>query len=87
LQEVVTMQASFLHLARRVLHATVPFVPTDPGGPKSPPSAPPAIPPIIINPLNPFSKHVPEPSIDPIQTPVGPPITPPARSGFYLARA
>jgi len=58
-----------------------------PGGPKGPPSAPPAIPPIIINPLNPFSKHVPEPSIDPVRTPVGPPVAPPGRPGFYLAHA
>ena len=58
-----------------------------PGGPKGPPSAPPAIPPIIINPVNPFSKHVPEPSIDPVRVPVGPPVTPPGRPGLYLAQA
>jgi hypothetical protein len=87
LQEDVIMHPRFLHLARRVLHAAVPYGPQNPSGPKSPPSAPPAIPPIIINPHNPFSKHVPEPSIDPVQTPVGPPVMPPARSGFYLARA
>jgi hypothetical protein len=58
-----------------------------PGGPKGPPSAPPAIPPIIINPVNPFSKHVPEPSIDPVRVPVGPPVTPPGRPGLYLMQA
>lgn len=86
------MYAVIRHLARimtahRVRHAGVPYVPGDPNGPKSPPSAPPAIPPIIINPHNPFSKHVPEPSIDPIRAPVGPPVTPPGRPGMYLARA
>jgi hypothetical protein len=43
-------------------------------GPKTPPSAPPAIPPIIINP---FSYHTPEPAIDPLRMPPGPPIMPP----------
>jgi hypothetical protein len=73
------MHAVSCHLATR--EAAVP------NGPKGPPSAPPAIPPIIINPVNPFSKHVPEPSIDPVRTPLGPPLMPPARSGFYLACA
>jgi hypothetical protein len=57
-----------------------------PGGPKGPPSAPPARPPIIINPVNPFSEHVPEPSIDPLRVPMRPPVMPPGRPGFYLAR-
>jgi hypothetical protein len=73
------MHAVSCHLATR--EAAVP------NGPKGPPSAPPAIPPIIINPVNPFSKHVPEPSIDPVRIPLGPPVMPPARSGFYLACA
>jgi len=85
------MHAVIRHLAQaftahRARHAAVPYGPPDPNanGPKSPPSAPPAIPPIIINPLNPFSEHVPEPSIDPIRVPVGPPVTPPGRPGLYL---
>lgn len=52
------------------------------GGPKGPPSAPPAIPPIIINP---FNRQQPNPSIDPRRTPVGPPVMPPGRPGFYVA--
>jgi hypothetical protein len=56
------MHAVSCHLAAR--EAAVP------NGPKGPPSAPPAIPPIIINPVNPFSKHVPEPSIDPVRIPL-----------------
>jgi len=47
--------------------------------PKDPPSAPPAIPPIIINP---FNRHTPLPPIDPRQTPVGPPLTPPPGPGW-----
>ena len=43
-------------------------------GHKNPPSAPPAIPPIIINP---FNRHIPNPAIDPRQTPPGPPVIPP----------
>jgi hypothetical protein len=86
------MHAVIRHLAHaftahRARYAGVPFVPPDPDGKKGPPSAPPAIPPIIINPLNPFSEHVPEPSIDPIRVPVGPPVTPPGRPGLYLVRA
>ena len=79
---VIRHLAQELASAARALtarHAAVP------GGPKGPPSAPPAIQPIIINPVNPFSKHVPEPSIDPIRVPVGPPVTPPGRPGLYLA--
>jgi len=48
-------------------------------GPKDPPSAPPAIPPIIINP---FNRHTPLPPIDPLHTPVGPPLTPPPGPGW-----
>jgi hypothetical protein len=46
----------------------------DDAGHKNPPSAPPAIPPIIINP---FNRQAPNPSIDPLNTPPGPPIVPP----------
>lgn len=70
-----------------LLRYLVPAWAAVPGGPKGPPSAPPAIPPIIINPVNPFSRHIPEPSIDPVQVPLRPPVMPPARSGIYLARA
>ena len=42
------------------------------GGPKGPPSAPPAIPPIIITP---FNREAPrQPNIDPLRTPLPPPI-------------
>jgi hypothetical protein len=47
-------------------------------GHKNPPSAPPAIPPIVINPLvDPASRRIPNPAIDPHRTPPGPPIVPP----------
>jgi hypothetical protein len=82
LQEEVIMHARIYHAARRY----GPPGSNEPGGPKGPPSAPPAIPPIIINPLNPFSQHVPEPSIDPIRLPVRPPVAPPGRPGMYLVR-
>jgi|APAra7269097559_1048567.scaffolds.fasta_scaffold16201_2 hypothetical protein len=48
----------------------------DAAGHKNPPSAPPAIPPIIINPFNRYIPS-PSPSIDPRNTPPGPPIVPP----------
>jgi len=53
-------------------------------GHKNPPSAPPAIPPIIINPHNPVSRHIPNPSIDPRQAPPGPPIVPPPGPGLRM---
>jgi hypothetical protein len=43
-------------------------------GRTNPPSAPPAIPPIIIEP---FNRQIPAPTVDPRQTPPGPPIVPP----------
>jgi len=46
----------------------------DRAGHKNPPSAPPAIPPIIITP---FNRQIPNPAIDPRNTPPGPPIVPP----------
>jgi hypothetical protein len=46
----------------------------DRGGRTNPPSAPPAIPPIIIEPVN---RQIPAPTVDPRQTPPGPPIVPP----------
>lgn len=53
----------------------------DRGGHKNPPSAPPAIPPIVINPhvdpRDPSSRQIPNPAIDPLRTPPGPPIVPP----------
>jgi hypothetical protein len=50
----------------------------DAGGHKSPPSAPPAIPPIVIDPFrDPTSRHIPNPAIDPLRAPPGPPIVPP----------
>lgn len=46
----------------------------DRGGRTNPPSAPPAIPPIVIEPV---SRHIPCPTIDPYREPPGPPIVPP----------
>jgi hypothetical protein len=53
----------------------------DDGGHKNPPSAPPAIPPIIINP---FNRQIPNPAIDPRNTPPGPPIVPPRRPDLRM---
>jgi hypothetical protein len=50
-------------------------------GPKGPPSAPPTVPPIIINP---FNRHTPSPSIDPRNTPPGPPVIPPGRPAMRM---
>lgn len=47
-------------------------------GHKNPPSAPPAIPPIVVDPrINPFSRQIPNPAIDPRPSIPGPPIVPP----------
>ena len=53
----------------------------DDAGHKNPPSAPPAIPPIIIDP---FNRQAPNPSIDPHNTPPGPPIVPPRRPDLRM---
>ncbi|QNA87726.1 hypothetical protein G4G28_03215 [Massilia sp. Dwa41.01b] len=55
------------------------------GGPKGPPSAPPTIPPIIINP---FNREAPrQSSIDPLRTPLPPPVRRPGLPGMRLRAA
>jgi hypothetical protein len=52
------------------------------GGPKGPPSAPPTIPPIIINP---FNREAPrQPNIDPLRTPLPPPVRRPDLPGMRM---
>jgi len=52
------------------------------GGPKGPPSAPPTIPPIIINP---FNREAPrQSSIDPLRTPLPPPVRRPSLPGMRM---